>query len=154
MQTLTPQEEGACVETEMSGEQPLPSCRTTNLNSPIVVTLLRCVQIIAALVGVFAIIMMIKSLMPTNHQSYLDASDNNQCDGEDNQPKSKSLQLGGRFRLVYCDKKLNGSHQRTLPSVAVACARKAYHLVNKVLNRLFCGVVHKSKSVTMPNEKS
>lgn len=34
MQTLTPQEEGACVGTEMSGEQPLPSCRTTNLNSP------------------------------------------------------------------------------------------------------------------------
>ena len=35
MQTFTPQEEGACVETEMSGEQHLPSCRTTNLNSPI-----------------------------------------------------------------------------------------------------------------------
>ena len=34
MQTLTSQEEGACVETEMFGEQPLPSCRTTKLNSP------------------------------------------------------------------------------------------------------------------------
>ena len=34
MQTLTPQEEGACVETEMSGGQALPSCRTTNLNPP------------------------------------------------------------------------------------------------------------------------
>src|ERR1035437_10416013 len=32
MQTLTPQEEGACVGTEMSGGQPLPSCRTSNLN--------------------------------------------------------------------------------------------------------------------------
>src|ERR1035437_9334194 len=34
MQTLTPQEEGACVGTEMSGRQPLPSCRTSNLNAP------------------------------------------------------------------------------------------------------------------------
>src|ERR1039458_8970262 len=34
MQTLTPQEEGACVGTEMSGGQPLPSCRTSNLNPP------------------------------------------------------------------------------------------------------------------------
>src|ERR1035437_3740735 len=33
-QTLTPQEEGACVGTEMSGGQPLPSCRTSNLNPP------------------------------------------------------------------------------------------------------------------------
>src|ERR1039457_6724786 len=32
MQTLTPQEEGACVGTEMSGGQPLSSCRTSNLN--------------------------------------------------------------------------------------------------------------------------
>jgi hypothetical protein len=34
MQTLTPQEEGACVGTEMSGGQPLPICRTSNLNPP------------------------------------------------------------------------------------------------------------------------
>ena len=34
MQTLTLQEEGACVGTEMSGEQPLPICRTGNLNPP------------------------------------------------------------------------------------------------------------------------
>src|ERR1035437_2322982 len=34
MQTLTPQEEGACVGTEMSGGQPLPSCRTSHLNAP------------------------------------------------------------------------------------------------------------------------
>src|ERR1039458_7070420 len=34
MQTLTPQEEGACVGTEMSGGQPLPSCRTCHLNAP------------------------------------------------------------------------------------------------------------------------
>ena len=34
MQTLTPQEEGACVGTEMSGEQPLPICRTGDLNPP------------------------------------------------------------------------------------------------------------------------
>ena len=34
MQTLTPQEEGACVGTEMSGQQPLSSCRTSNLNPP------------------------------------------------------------------------------------------------------------------------
>jgi hypothetical protein len=34
MQTLTPQEEGACVGTEMSGGEALPSCRTTNLNPP------------------------------------------------------------------------------------------------------------------------
>ena len=34
MQTLTPKEEGACVGTEMSGRQPLPSCRTSNLNPP------------------------------------------------------------------------------------------------------------------------
>ena len=32
MQTLTLQEEGACVGTEMSGEQSLPICRTGNLN--------------------------------------------------------------------------------------------------------------------------
>ena len=34
MQTLTLQEEGACVGTEMSGQQPLSSCRTSNLNPP------------------------------------------------------------------------------------------------------------------------
>src|SRR5271154_3278972 len=34
MQTLTLQEEGACVGTEMPGEQRLPICRTTNLNPP------------------------------------------------------------------------------------------------------------------------
>lgn len=34
MQTLAPQEEGACVETEMSGQQHLPICRTCNLNPP------------------------------------------------------------------------------------------------------------------------
>src|ERR1035437_6577353 len=34
MQTLNPQEEGACVGTEMSGGQPLPSCRTSHLNAP------------------------------------------------------------------------------------------------------------------------
>jgi len=33
MQTLTQQQQGACVGTEMSGEQHLPICRTTNLNS-------------------------------------------------------------------------------------------------------------------------
>ncbi len=32
MQTLTPEEEGACVGTEMSGGWPLPICRTGNLN--------------------------------------------------------------------------------------------------------------------------
>src|ERR1035441_2677439 len=32
MQTLTPQEEGACVGIEMSGAQPLVICRTCNLN--------------------------------------------------------------------------------------------------------------------------
>jgi len=39
MQTLTPQDEGACVGTEMAGEQPLPICRTSNLNSPSIVGL-------------------------------------------------------------------------------------------------------------------
>src|SRR5450759_3251575 len=34
MKTLAPQEEGACVEKEMSGQQPLPSCRTGTLNPP------------------------------------------------------------------------------------------------------------------------
>src|SRR5271170_2318859 len=34
MQTLTLQEEGACVGTEMSGGQSLPICRTGNLNPP------------------------------------------------------------------------------------------------------------------------
>jgi hypothetical protein len=34
MQTLTQQEEGACVGTEMSVEQRLSICRTGNLNPP------------------------------------------------------------------------------------------------------------------------
>jgi len=34
MQTLNPKEEGDCVGTEMSEDQPLPSCRTSNLNPP------------------------------------------------------------------------------------------------------------------------
>src|ERR1035437_4955472 len=34
MQTLTPQEEGACFGAEMAVEQRLPICRTSNLNPP------------------------------------------------------------------------------------------------------------------------
>ena len=34
MQTHTPEEDGACVGTEMSGGQPLLICRTSNLNPP------------------------------------------------------------------------------------------------------------------------
>ena len=34
MQTHTPEEDGACVGTEMSGQQSLPICRTSNLNPP------------------------------------------------------------------------------------------------------------------------
>ena len=36
MQPHTPKEDGACVGTEMSGQQPLPSCRTSNLNPPVI----------------------------------------------------------------------------------------------------------------------
>lgn len=38
MQTLTPEKEGACVGTEMSGQKPLPICRTGNLNPPLITT--------------------------------------------------------------------------------------------------------------------
>jgi hypothetical protein len=66
----------------------------------IVVELIRCVQAVAALVGVFAIIMMIKSLMPTKHERDLSTADDNQNNGQNYQPKRESLHFGCRIRLL------------------------------------------------------
>src|ERR1035441_2230894 len=116
----------------------------------IVVIVIRCVQSIAALVGVFALIMMCRSLMPTKHQHNLSDTDDNQNNSQDNQPKSKTLHLGSRLRLILCYNLQKPRHQRTLLSVARANIDKGVHLINKVLKFLFRGRVHKSKNVTMP----
>jgi hypothetical protein len=117
----------------------------------IVVTLLRCVQIIAALVGVFAIIMMIRSLMPTKHERNLHSADDDQNYGQDNQPKRESLQLGCRIGLLLGNNNgkptriEDGAKMLTVGRIIIFAWTPSLH----VLKNLVCFRNHKKR--TMPN---
>ena len=122
--------------------------------SPTTVIILRTLQGIAAIFCVVCIVMMFKSLMPTKYQNNLNDADKNKCNGQANKQTSKTLQLCRRLRLLLGNRKINFRHQRSLVSVSNSTAFEGVNLVDEFPDNLSGGVIHKSKSVTMPNEPS
>jgi len=122
----------------------------------IVVELIRCVQAIAALVGVFAIIMMIKSLMPTKHQRNLPNADDDQNNGQDYQPKREPLHLGRRIRLLIGkdsvqSRRLNRDNLLNVGGV-ISVKHQARMKWLECLKNLLNFRIHKKR--TMPNVQS
>src|ERR1022692_4165448 len=83
---------------------------------------------------IFAIIMMIWSVMPTKHQRNLHSADDDQNHSQDNQPKRESLQLGSRLGgLISQDdkqaRKLNGKLDLTLWRFPANLWPKLLHLI-------------------------
>ena len=122
--------------------------------SPTTVIILRSLQGIAAIVAVVALVNMWKILMSMNHHSYLNKTDKNESNGQDNQPASKTLQLCRRLRLILGNKGHKLGHQGKLLPFGSATVSQALHEPDDVPDSLSSGVIHKSKHATMPNDQA
>jgi hypothetical protein len=92
--------------------------------------------------------------MATDHQNNLNDSYKNKRAGQANQPPSKTLQLCRRLRLLFSNERMKFRHKWTLLTVRAISSPVTPDSLNKRLESVSGGVVHKSKNATMPNEKS